>query len=533
MKKKSIVLFIIIVGVLIIYSSMVLATDNTNKISISDTEIKVNGETISNNTSESVYLTNCMDNGGTSNEAKEANIEVANIINITRSGTYEIEGNLSDGQIAVNTNNINGDVIIVLNNANITCKNAPAIFVYNKETNSSTCNVIIKTAKDSENIISGAKIKQSVEGWDDQEQIIYNVEKNYSDEGEYFERYKYDGAISSDISLTFEGEGTLTIESNREGIEVKRDITINSGNYIFNSKEDGINAAADNESIITINGGTILINTAEDGEQGDGIDSNGYLYINGGTIYSFSNPLTEDSGLDSDLGIYINGGTIVATGNMYDEIKEESKQNSVTFQFQNKITKGTLIVIKDENNNIISAFKTNRDYKVITISTPNMLDENYIVYSGGEISGESENGLYLDITSYEGGTKEEATILTDGMFGKGMEKREFNDDKFMNDNNKVQQYYYYILIGFGIVVISLIVLLIVRKSEKGKKIIILCIGILTGSIITLITLLFMNKINTMNVPNDIQNMRMEEFPNMQKNGEIPNSNKFQQNNLKE
>lgn len=61
-----------------------------------------------------------MDNGGTSTDATNSNIEISNIININSAGTYEFSGTLTDGQISVNANNIVGEVRIVLNNVNIT-----------------------------------------------------------------------------------------------------------------------------------------------------------------------------------------------------------------------------------------------------------------------------------------------------------------------------------------------------------------------------------------------------------------------------
>lgn len=488
MKTKNLIrksLFVLLlIAIIFALFTRVLATESTDaetqKISLSDEKITINGEEIpglESSVDSPAFLATTMINGGTSEEAQEANIKIDNIIEIRKAGVYEFSGTLTDGQISVNANNINGDVVILLNNANITCEDAPAIFVYNKETKSDTCNVIIKTAKDSENSISGGLIKQSVEGWEDQDKIEYNVEKGTNDKGEYYERYKYDGAISSDITLTFEGEGTLTIESQREGIESKRDITINSGNYVINSVEDGMNAAQDNESVITINGGTILVNVQKEDSEGDAIDSNGEIYINGGEIYAFASEESEDSGLDSDLGIYINGGTIVATGNMYDEIKSESKQKNVTLQFNKKLEEGTLITIVDKNNSPIMAFETNRDCKIITLSNSNLTGENYTVYEGGEIEGTKINGLYIEITSYKEGTKCDASIMNGKMGFKG--ERKMDDmqrpdmqgrPEDMSDRMNVEEYQNAIIALSAIIVFLLIIIiiLIVKLNKEAN-----------------------------------------------------------------
>lgn len=476
------------------------------KIIMSDDEIIVSGEKITKDDTNNIFLSSGMNNGGTSDDAKKANIDVKNIINIKESGVYEFSGTLTDGQIAIDTNNIKGEVVILLNNANITCKNAPAIFVYNVATKSETCNVIIKTAKESENYVYGGLIKQSVEGWEDQDKIVYSIEKNYNDEGEYFERYKYDGAISSDISLTFEGEGTLEIASEREGIEGKRDLTFNSGTYIINSTEDGINAAQDNESIITINGGKIVVNTSVDGPKGDGIDSNGYLYINGGEVYSFANPTSEDSGLDSDLGIYINGGKIVATGNMYDEINKNSKQKSVTYRFDKSIAKDTLITLVDENENPVIAFKTDRTYKILTFSNENLEDKEYTVYEGGKIEGTAENGLYTDIEFYQKGNVVNATKVSDESrrepFDKNfdMQKPSGKDFEMRSETN------YKLIAIISIVLLICLALSLILIINKKSGILILVFGILIGISGTIIV----NELGTKNeIPFEKPNQAMQ------------------------
>ena len=406
MKKFSLTLVLTILLTMSIVFAM--PKQAVHDISLSDDVITLDGEAISQDSTTQVYWSQNMNNGGTSDEAIAANIKVDDVINIKAPGTYRISGTLTSGQIAIDTNVINGDVEIILAGASITCADGPAIVAYNVNTKSAdNCNVTIKTEKGTENYVYGARVKTSVIGWEDQDKIVYNIEKGTNDEGQYFEQYKYDGAISSDITLTFEGEGTLKFESGREGIEVKGDVIINSGNYIFNTDEDGINACLDGESVIEINGGNILVATKKDGPQGDGIDSNGYLRINGGNVYSFANPTTGDSGIDSDLGIYINGGNVVATGNMYDMIESDSKQDFLLIPFTEKITEGTLITVVNEKDEPVIAFETERDYTILTMSNPELGKGNYTIYKGGTIEGEATNGLYTNITSYTKGEKVE------------------------------------------------------------------------------------------------------------------------------
>lgn len=428
--KKIIIIPIIILVSVIIGMQFTYATSSTT-VSINDSEITVNGETIGTDTSSSIYLSSKMNNGGLSNDATDSNIEIDNIININSSGTYEFTGTLSNGQISVNANNINGEVKIILNNANITCKNAPAIFVYSKSVENENCKVTIETKSETTNNITGGKIKQSVEDWEDQDDILYYIDKGYDDDRQYYERYKYDGTISSDISLTFEGTGILNVTSNsKEGIESKMHITINEGVYNIFSLDDGINACTDNKSIVTINGGTVIVNILDEAEEGDGIDSNGYLYINGGTVYSFAHP-GSDNGLDSDMGTYINGGTVLATGSMYEEIKTSNNTQIVQLQFSKEVNENESIVIINEDEKVVFAYKTDRKISTFVYSSSDLSNETYTVYTGTSIEGTlDENNIYTNVTSIDLSqmTKQEYSNMQNNRpDGNNMPK---NDDKF-------------------------------------------------------------------------------------------------------
>lgn len=488
MKKVS----ILFIFVMLFTMSAVFAEPNQAfyDVVLNDNVTTVNGENISTDLTKDIYWSENMNNGGTSDEAIVANVKVDDVINIKAPGTYRITGTLTSGQIAIDTNNINGDVVIILAGASITCTNGPAIVAYNVNTKTAdNCNVIIKTEKGTESYVYGTRVKTSVIGWADQEKIVYNIEKGTNDEGQYFEQYKYDGAISSDITLTFEGEGTLKFESGREGIEVKGDVIINSGNYIFNTDEDGINACLDRESIIEINGGNILVETNKDGPQGDGIDSNGYLYINGGNVYSFANPTTGDSGIDSDLGIFINGGNVVATGNMYDMIETESKQDFILIPFNEKITEGTLVTVVNEKDEPVIAFETERDYTILTISNPELRRGTYSIYKGGTIEGESTNGLYSNITSYIKGEKINVTVYAkeDEYRGRGPSGGMMMPNNMNNNKLNVG-----LVVILGIVaVVCLGIALVFIKKETGR-IANLFLGIIVGGAIVAIIFMFLN-----------------------------------------
>ena len=392
-----------------------------------------------------------------SNDTKIKTLELT-VINIISDGDYELTGEITGAMIAVNTNNVKRNINIILNNVNLDTdsKKAPAIYVYNKDKNYTDCIVTIKTVEGSNNYLEGGKLKKvSLLGSDELDKYKsyysgdslsnYNSYSNYygiytSDEienilfatvtadnedlqdGDPYYFYKASGAISSDIDLYFEGEGFLRVTSkNKEGIETKGNLTFSggTGDYEIYAQDDCLNtttAIGDNvRNDLTIDVHSLLASVSTDADEGDAIDSNGKLIINGGTIYAFAHPTSPDAGLDSGNGTIINGGVVIATGNMVDEISTDSKQNYIYASFNNQISADTLIVIKDDNENIVAAFKTSRNIKNLLFSSSSLDNSSYKIYTGGEIDGEETNGLYTTINSYTGGVETSYSTINNNM----------------------------------------------------------------------------------------------------------------------
>ena len=430
-----------------------------------------------------------------SNDTKIKTLEIK-VININSTGNYEFSGEIKGAMIGVNTNDKNGEINIILNNVNIDTdsKKAPAIYVYNKDKNYTDCKVYIKTLSGTKNYIEGGKLKKvSLIGSDELDKyenyysndslINYNKYSSYygiysSEEidnilfatvqadnedlkdGDPYYFYKASGAISSDIDLYFEGEGYLKVTSkNKEGIETKGNLTFSGGkgDYEVVSMDDclntttssNINQDARNDILIDVN--SLLAYVSEDADEGDAIDSNGTLTINGGKIYAFAHPSSGDAGLDSEKGLYLNGGTIIATGNMADQVSSDSKQNYLYASFS-KIDKDTLIVIKDQDNNNLVAFKTGRTIQNLLYSSEDLKYDSYKVYVGGTIDGVEENGLYTKINNY-----------TDG------EEISFNDvsnSKFKKSNNLSKNILYILICEIILLIIFVLIYVIGNKKKR-------------------------------------------------------------------
>ena len=413
-----------------------------------------------------IYLGNIYVTKNTDTNEDVKDVTEYQVVNIKKAGTYRISGSISNGQIAVDAGN-SDEVKLILDGVDITCKTAPAIIIYNALDNQKEgeAGVTISLADNSENKITGSHLPKKAT------YTVNGESKTHSK--------KYDGAISSDVSLILDGNGKATINADNEGIEVKLHLTINGGNYEIISKDDGINANEDNVSVITINDGTIYVNVSDDGEEGDGIDSNGYIYVNGGTIYAFAHKTSPDSGLDSDCGIYINGGTVIGTGNMADEISTDSKQKYIYIQLANKISAGTLVAITDKNDNPIMAYRTEKQYQVLLFSSSDLDTDSYNVYTGGDIQGETTNGLYTKITSYTKGTEANYSETNGGMSMMGGQRKGFdgNDPRDFNRNmqneNTTSSNDNTMIIAVACIIIAVIAtavtIFVIVKNEKKIK----------------------------------------------------------------
>ncbi len=394
-------------------------TQEAISIELSDEKILVDGSAVSTKSGDAVYISHDIiyyedkdtyssgnPYGEGTDKDKHSAEEAAKhtVVNITKPGTYRISGKLSYGQIFVNVGKEDSDkVTLILDNVDITCSVAPAVFFYKVyecdadatiDTASSTVDTTnagarVILADDSTNTINGSYVARILK-----------------DQTEEKKLHKYDGAFYSRMSMEIDGEtkgnGVLNINAENEGLDSELHLTINGGKINIQSKDDGINVNEDGISVFTMNDGYLNI-YAGNGTEGDGIDSNGWNVINGGTVISLANPKSMDGGIDSDKGSIINGGTVIGAGNMYDSLEDDSKQLFMFLQLAQKTDK--LLTVTDEKDSPVFAFDFPNDYSYIVFSTPTLKEGTYHVYQGGDIKGTEENGFYSTITSYTKGSQ--------------------------------------------------------------------------------------------------------------------------------
>lgn len=396
-----------------------MASDGTRiegatQIVLSDEDILVDGEVISTNEKDAVYMANDIifylegqgieyGEGTAKDGHSQTEADAHTVIHITEPGTYEISGTLSAGQILVDL----GDgakkdeeavVTLALNNVNLSCNVAPAILFLNvyecgdddadeaaMDVDLTGAGANIYLVDDSVNNITGsyvAKIYESCELNEDGTKVV-----------ESKKLWKFDGAVYSRRSMNVYGDtGCLNIAAANEGLDTELHLAIHGGYINIDSGNDGINVNEDNVSVFIMNGGNLDIKVNGSSGEGDGIDSNGWLVINGGYVSASACGTSQDSGIDSELGIHINGGTVIASGNMMDRI-EDSGQNHITFMVREGLKGGEIYQLKDMDGNLITDIVRENDCQMLVISMENLeKDMAYTLWSGETQVAESSSG---------------------------------------------------------------------------------------------------------------------------------------------
>ena len=411
--------------------------DGVTYIVLSNNEILVNEESISEEPESDVYKANDIifyledqgityGEGTAADEHSQIEADAHTVVHITKPGTYEISGTMDAGQILVDLGEDAEEdpeavVNLILNNADITCTVAPAILFYNvyecaeitdeddadMNVDTETAGANITIADDSKNTIYGsyvAKIYKSYELNEDGTEVVDSKKL-----------HKYDGAVYSKKSMNIYGDtGALTVTAENEGLCSDMHMTIHGGNISIRSGNDGINTSEDNVSVFAMNGGNLNITVTGETGEGDGIDSNGWLLINGGTVKSFACATSMDAGIDADKGIFINGGIVAAGGNMGAEIAGGTQASVL---FMGALEAKEKYEVKDAENQLIFEVSPRNACTMLVVSTETITEEGaYTLWLGNEKIAAGMPGTMegADVGRFPGGERPER-------FSEGME----------------------------------------------------------------------------------------------------------------
>ena len=213
-------------------------------------------------------------------------------ITISDEGTYIFSGTLENGMIIVNAEDTDKPQL-VFDGVAITSTTSAPLYILEAD------KVFVTLTEDSANTLSNGGTFTAID------------ENNI------------DGVIYSKQDLTFNGNGTLTVESpTGHGIVAKDDLVFTSGTYSITSSGHGIDA---NDSL-RVKDAVLTIAAGKDGvhvENSDN-DEKGFIYISSGTFDIDA----EGDGLSAGAYLQIEGGTFdILAGGGYENGTKSSSDN--------------------------------------------------------------------------------------------------------------------------------------------------------------------------------------------------------------
>ncbi len=206
--------------------------------------------------------------------------------------------------------------------------------------------------------------------------------------------------------------GSFTIKSANEGgegLESKTTITINGGNFYFNTYDDCLNAA----TALNITGGNLRCVATGN----DAVDSNSAMTISGGLLLA-SGTREPEEGIDVDNAnkLSITGGTVInQKGNMLNLTTTQCKVP--TIKYSSSISAGTLITITNSSGTHIMSFKAPQAMSQgCYITLPEFVSgSSYKLYTGGSVSGGT---VFNEVTkggTFSGGTQVKSFTISSNL----------------------------------------------------------------------------------------------------------------------
>ncbi|MDR6686597.1 hypothetical protein J2Y41_002158 [Arthrobacter sp. 1088] len=133
---------------------------------------------------------------------------------------------------------------------------------------------------------------------------------------------------------------------------------------------------------VDVSGGTLTINS-----QGDGLDSNGNATISGGTVV-VNGPTNDGNGaLDVNGELTVTGGTVAAAGSAGMAVTPgtSSTQSGVQVTFNSSVAAGTPVHIVDPSGTVVASFVTTKSIASLVFSSSGISEgQTYTVYTGGK-----------------------------------------------------------------------------------------------------------------------------------------------------
>ena len=343
------------------------------------------------------------------------------IVTISASGTYILEGTLSDGQIIVDTED-EDEVRLIFNGIDLNCSTNAPLFI--KEVEKAT----IVLASDTQNSItdSASYIFDDPDEDEPDAALFSKSDLFIEGSGTLTIDANYNDALKSKDGLNIAG-GILSISSVDDGIVGKDYIHIENGSITVDAEGDGFKSTEDEDEekgYITIDNGSFNITSGADAIQAETnitISGGNFQLATGGGRTAVAN-LTED---DSAKGIKASSGIVTLSGGTFNI---DAADDAIHSNGNIQIDGGTFIIATgDDGYHADGEIVINSGTIDITASYEG-IEGATITINGGDIhTVSSDDGINV-----AGGTDNDTT-----MFGVSASMTSFpeNDDHFTRPTN--------------------------------------------------------------------------------------------------
>ncbi len=288
---------------------------------------------------------------------------------ISASGTYYLNGKLSNGQVIVNVSDEVADagtVKLFLDGVEMTNASAPCILIENAE------NTSVNLVENTQNSLSDGKdapaseVEPAFAVLEAKDDMTIKGEGSLSIHGG--EAY----GIHCNNDLKING-GQLTVDTgNSDAIRGRTSVKIKDGSIHVDSEGDGVKST---KGAIEISGGTLDIRAGN-----DALQSETTMELTGGKVRACG-----DRGLTAGESISLDGCTILATAT--DEQcanLENTVQPALQISFTKQWSKNNPLTLTDSGKIPIFDENTLKKYRYAVISSPEMENgKSYGLWAGG------------------------------------------------------------------------------------------------------------------------------------------------------
>lgn len=296
-----------------------------------------------------------------------ANVTVdptGNIVTISASGEYYIDGALSNGQIIVNVPDEAADpgtVKLFLDGVSLACASEAPIYIINAENTS--INLVDGTVSTVHDGASYTETEAAIFAKDDLT-IKGGGTLNIIAGSQY--------AIhcNNDLKINCDAGGAINIETEAaDALRGRTSLTVKSGTLTIDSKGDGIKST---KGKVTIEGGDIRIKAGNDAVQAETT-----LTITGGSLIAGG-----DRGLTGIDSVSITGGTVfaAATDNQCETLTANA--NAMLLNFAAEHSKDTLVILKSADGKQVFSAAAEKKFSFALIYSPELSDASYTAYMG-------------------------------------------------------------------------------------------------------------------------------------------------------